>query len=215
MTSVLAVPQPNRATLNIEQGFLGQLVLEQDDAAVLVVPTRAAQLEVVVPQAKLVVISETLPGPGLPGPAGPVGPAGAQGIQGVAGVAGTSGAAGPAGPAGPTGPAGADSTVPGPAGPVGPAGAQGIQGVAGVAGSSGAAGPAGPAGPTGPAGADSTVPGPVGPAGAQGIQGLPGNDAPARLFVQTTRPLTAGPWTWWKTDASGAIIDLIVNDGVP
>ena len=34
-----------------------------------------------------------------------------------------------------------------------------------------------------------------------------------RLFVQQTRPITAGPWEWWVTDASGNVINLILNDG--
>ena len=36
-----------------------------------------------------------------------------------------------------------------------------------------------------------------------------------QVFVQQARPNTAGPWSWWKTDASGKIINLIVNDGNP
>ncbi len=34
------------------------------------------------------------------------------------------------------------------------------------------------------------------------------------VFVQQTRPITSGPWTWWVTNANNQIIDLIINDGV-
>jgi len=34
-----------------------------------------------------------------------------------------------------------------------------------------------------------------------------------RVFVQTTRPITSGPWEWWVKDGNGNLIDLIINDG--
>lgn len=34
-------------------------------------------------------------------------------------------------------------------------------------------------------------------------------------YIQQTRPAVSGPWFWWQTDASGAIIDLTINDGTP
>lgn len=34
-----------------------------------------------------------------------------------------------------------------------------------------------------------------------------------QLFVQQVRPTEPGPWQWWKTNAQGQIINLIVNDG--
>ncbi len=39
-----------------------------------------------------------------------------------------------------------------------------------------------------------------------------GGSAPS-IFVQQTRPSSAGPWHWWVTDATGNITNLIVNDG--
>jgi hypothetical protein len=41
-----------------------------------------------------------------------------------------------------------------------------------------------------------------------------GGGGASSLFVQETRPVEAGPWMWWKTDAEGNLVDLIVNDGV-
>ena len=35
-----------------------------------------------------------------------------------------------------------------------------------------------------------------------------------QTFVQNTRPNTAGPWTWWKTNNLGNVVNLIINDGV-
>jgi hypothetical protein len=32
--------------------------------------------------------------------------------------------------------------------------------------------------------------------------------------VQQTRPVEPGPWQWWVTNAQGAVINLIVNDGI-
>lgn len=49
--------------------------------------------------------------------------------------------------------------------------------------------------------------------GATGDTGATGAAGPASTYVQQARPSVAGPWTWWQTDASGEIIDLIVNDG--
>jgi hypothetical protein len=34
------------------------------------------------------------------------------------------------------------------------------------------------------------------------------------VFVQMTRPATAGPWVWWQKDALGNIINLTINDGL-
>jgi len=35
------------------------------------------------------------------------------------------------------------------------------------------------------------------------------------VYVQETRPATTGsPWIWWETDASGLILDCVVNNGV-
>ena len=40
-----------------------------------------------------------------------------------------------------------------------------------------------------------------------------GGGGSQEVFVQQTSPISAGPWTWWKTDADGDIIDLIIEDG--
>ncbi len=40
-----------------------------------------------------------------------------------------------------------------------------------------------------------------------------GGGGSQQVFVQQTRPTEAGPWMWWKTNASGQIVNLIVNDG--
>ena len=40
-----------------------------------------------------------------------------------------------------------------------------------------------------------------------------GGGGSQEVFVQMTRPVSAGPWLWWQTDATGSIIDLTVNDG--
>jgi hypothetical protein len=53
----------------------------------------------------------------------------------------------------------------------------------------------------------------VGLQGPKGDRGAVGDPAPAGVYVQASRPTTSGPWTWWQTDASGQVIDLIVNDG--
>ena len=53
------------------------------------------------------------------------------------------------------------------------------------------------------------------------IQELPSGDTLAgavaggsqEVYVQQTRPTNPGPWMWWKTDANGNIINLVVNDG--
>lgn len=40
-----------------------------------------------------------------------------------------------------------------------------------------------------------------------------GGGGTQEVFVQQTRPAEPGPWSWWVTNASGQIINLIVNDG--
>jgi hypothetical protein len=42
-----------------------------------------------------------------------------------------------------------------------------------------------------------------------------GGGGSQEVYVQQTRPVASGPWVWWETDASGAIVDCTVNDGVP
>jgi hypothetical protein len=152
------------------------------------------------------------------------------GVQGLQGPAGSTGPAGADGPAGPTG---AD----GPQGPQGPAGSTGAQGIKGDTGDTGPQGIQGIQGPAGPAGNDGAT-GAQGPAGANG-QGVPaggttgqvlakinatdfntqwvtpsgGGGGSQEVYVQQARPSAAGPWQWWVTDATGRIINLIVNDG--
>jgi hypothetical protein len=41
-----------------------------------------------------------------------------------------------------------------------------------------------------------------------------GGGGSQEVFVQQTRPAGNGPWTWWKTNAAGAIIDCVVANGV-
>jgi hypothetical protein len=40
-----------------------------------------------------------------------------------------------------------------------------------------------------------------------------GGGGSQQVFVQQTRPSATGPWQWWVTNATGNIINLIVNDG--
>ncbi len=40
-----------------------------------------------------------------------------------------------------------------------------------------------------------------------------GGGGSQEVFVQTTRPVGNGPWTWWKTNTAGDVIDLIIADG--
>jgi len=40
-----------------------------------------------------------------------------------------------------------------------------------------------------------------------------GGGGSQEVFVQTTRPVTAGPWTWLEIDGSGNPVDLVFNDG--
>lgn len=40
-----------------------------------------------------------------------------------------------------------------------------------------------------------------------------GGGGSQEVYVQQTRPSAAGPWMWWVTNASGALVNLIVNDG--
>lgn len=40
-----------------------------------------------------------------------------------------------------------------------------------------------------------------------------GQQGPTQVFVQPDRPTVSGPWIWWQTDATGALVDLTVNDG--
>lgn len=40
-----------------------------------------------------------------------------------------------------------------------------------------------------------------------------GGGGSQEVYVQQTRPASAGPWMWWVTNPSGQIINLIVNDG--
>ena len=40
-----------------------------------------------------------------------------------------------------------------------------------------------------------------------------GGGGSQQVFVQQTRPTETGPWVWWQTNASGQIVNLIVNDG--
>ena len=52
-----------------------------------------------------------------------------------------------------------------------------------------------------------STPGPPGPAG--------GGGGSQEIFVQDTRPVSAGPWMWWKKSADGTkIVNLIINDGL-
>ena len=48
---------------------------------------------------------------------------------------------------------------------------------------------------------------------AMAKQGEGGGAGAQQVFVQQTRPVEQGPWTWWVTNASGQMINLIVNDG--
>jgi hypothetical protein len=41
-----------------------------------------------------------------------------------------------------------------------------------------------------------------------------GGGGGAQVFFQQTRPVEAGPWTWWVTDSTGKVINLVLNDGV-
>lgn len=36
-----------------------------------------------------------------------------------------------------------------------------------------------------------------------------------KVFVQQARPIEPGPWAWWVKDASGRVVNLILNDGAP
>ena len=68
--------------------------------------------------------------------------------------------------------------------------------------------------------------GPQGVQGVQGIQGQPGaqgapgadgaagSDAAQLVYIQQARPAEPGPWAWWVADASGNIVNLIINNGV-
>jgi hypothetical protein len=47
------------------------------------------------------------------------------------------------------------------------------------------------------------------------IADIPGGGGSQQVFVQQARPATPGPWTWWKTNAAGQPINLIINDGNP
>jgi hypothetical protein len=40
-----------------------------------------------------------------------------------------------------------------------------------------------------------------------------GSGGSQQVFVQQTRPAEPGPWAWWVTNATGAVVNLIVNDG--
>lgn len=42
-----------------------------------------------------------------------------------------------------------------------------------------------------------------------------GGGGSQQVFVQQTRPVTAGPWLWVQIDAENNPIDLIANDGAP
>lgn len=49
-------------------------------------------------------------------------------------------------------------------------------------------------------------------AGPRGLQGEPGPTGPAgpqNLFIQETEPVSANPYIWFKTNASGAVIDIL------
>lgn len=48
---------------------------------------------------------------------------------------------------------------------------------------------------------------------AEALALVGGGGGSQEVFVQMTRPVTLGPWIWWQTDATGAIIDMTVNDG--
>ena len=40
-----------------------------------------------------------------------------------------------------------------------------------------------------------------------------GGGGTQQVFVQQTRPSSAGPWVWWVTDINGYVVNCIVNDG--
>ena len=174
----------------------------------------------------------------IKGPAGPQGATGAQGATGSTGPAGTAGskwfsAAGA--PAVGTGVAGdfylntTTGDVYGPKTTVWGSVVGNIKGATGATGTTGAAGAAGAAG-------SKWYSGETAPAAGTGVAGdyylntetgdiygpkttvwgsISGNIAsPSRVFVQQTRPTQTGPWMWWKTDATGNLLDLIVNTGV-
>lgn len=46
-------------------------------------------------------------------------------------------------------------------------------------------------------------------AGPRGLQGEPGPAGPQNLFIQETEPASANPYIWFKTNASGAVIDIL------
>jgi hypothetical protein len=49
---------------------------------------------------------------------------------------------------------------------------------------------------------------------AHGLNQTVGGVGSQQVFVQQTRPAGLGPWMWWRKNASGAIFDLVVTDGV-
>ena len=96
----------------------------------------------------------------------------------------------------------------GPAGPKGEKGDPGEPGAPGATGLQGIQGDVGPQGVTGDAG-------PQGPIGPQGIQGVPGPPAPGvGTYIQQTNPAldttpAVSPFLWYRTDASGHVIDIL------
>lgn len=52
-----------------------------------------------------------------------------------------------------------------------------------------------------------TIPGTIAPGSGGGGGGS------QEVYVQQTRPVEPGPWVWWVKSASGALVNLIVNDG--
>jgi hypothetical protein len=52
------------------------------------------------------------------------------------------------------------------------------------------------------------------PAGDTLVGASGGGGGSQEVFVQQTRPVAAGPWLWWETDALGNLVDLTVNDGL-
>jgi hypothetical protein len=74
-----------------------------------------------------------------------------------------------------------------------------------VAGPQGLQGPQGIQGPQGQQG----IQGPQGQQGIQGQQGAQGPAGPQNMFIQETDPASASPYIWFRTDASGKVIDIL------
>lgn len=97
-------------------------------------------------------------------------------------------------------------------GDTGSQGIQGIQGIQGVKGDDGAPGSNGVGVPVG--GAVGQVLAKTSSADyATTWVNQSGGGGASGVFVQETRPVAAGPWLWWQTDADGNLVDLTVNDG--